>query len=388
KSIRDAQLDNGSVSDVSPSFYSLYNDGTVWPSTYIIVPHMLYDQYGDASILTDYYDGMKKWTDHMASLLTGDIMTRNTYGDWCLPSESPTEIHNTNPKMITSGEVLSTAVFCHDAQLMARSARLLGKTEDAAKFDALAARLKDGFNRKFYKAELGYYDNGTQTSCILPLAFGMVPEENKAKVFARLVQSITVEQKNHLAVGLVGGHYLLRVLSDNGRPDLAYMLATQTSYPSWGYMVEKGATTMWELWNGDTASPDMNSANIVMLSGDLNIWLNEYLGGVRPASPGFEKIAVKPQLFPGLDWVKTGLDSLHGRIESEWRQTNGKFELNVTVPANTTATIYLPTTDLKSITEGGRELAKVAGRAPARVQGDRALVEIGSGTYRFRSNLN
>ena len=178
----------------------------------------------------------------------------------------------------------------------------------------------------------------------------------------------------------------MRVLSDNGRPDLAYTIATQTTYPSWGYMVAKGATTIWELWNGDTADAGMNSRNIVMLIGDLNIWLHEYLGGIRPGVPGFKKIIIKPEPVGDLTWVKDSYDSIHGRIRSEWHKADGKFDLRVTIPANTTATVYLPAKDIQSITESGRSLAKVAGINSIKLENDHAVLGIGSGDYHFVSD--
>jgi alpha-L-rhamnosidase len=389
--INDAQRSDGSVPDVCPAFWPLYQDGVVWASTYIIVPHMLYDQYGDAGILQQHYDSMKQWTDYMSKFLENDLMTRNTYGDWCFPPRLKSEmtvINSSDPKLATDGNMMSTAIFYHDLKLMARSAQLLGKTEDAKYFEALAGKIKIAFNDRYYNSKLGYYDNGTQTSCILPLAFGMVPDENKAKVFAQLVEKITVESDNHLGTGLIGGHYLMRVLSDNGRPDLAYTIATQTTYPSWGYMISKGATTMWELWNGDTADSGMNSRNIVMLIGDLNIWLHENLGGIRPdpAAPGFKKIIIKPEAISGLAWVKDSYDSIHGRIRTEWHQTAGKFDLQVTLPANTTATVYLPAKNINSVTENGKSLAKTAGVKSAKMEADRAVLKIGSGDYHFTSS--
>jgi alpha-L-rhamnosidase len=387
--IQDSQRADGSVPDVCPAFWPLYQDGVVWASTYTIVPNMLYDQYGDIEILKKHYDSLKHWTDYMTKFLENDLMTRNTYGDWCFPPRLKSEmtvINSTDPALATDGNMMSTAIFYHDLQLMARSARLLGKTEDAERFAALAEKIKVAFNRRYYNSELGYYDNGTQTSCILPLAFGMVPDEFKTSVFARLVKSITVENNNHLRTGLIGGHYLMRVLSDNGRPDIAYTLATQTTYPSWGYMVSKGATTIWELWNGDTADAGMNSRNIVMLIGDLNIWLHEYLGGIRPGVPGFKKIIIKPEPVGDLTWVKDSYDSIHGRIRSEWHKADGKFDLRVAIPANTTATVYLPAKDIQSITESGRSLAKVAGINSIKLENDRAVLGIGSGDYHFVSD--
>ena len=386
--MQDDQHANGSVPDVSPAYWPLYQDGVVWASTCIIVPHMLYDQYEDLGVLQKHYDSMKKWTDYMTAFLRNDIMPRNTYADWCAPPKSLTEINTSDPALITSGILISTAVFYHDLRLMARSARLLGKTEDAEHFETLAGRIKIAFHRRFYNSEAGYYGNGTQTSCVLPLAFGLVPDECKSNVFSHLVEKITVESGNHLGTGLVGGHYLMRVLTDNGRPDLAFTIATQTTYPSWGYMIAKGATTMWELWNGDTAGSGMNSRNIVMLIGDLNIWLHEYLAGIRPdpEAPGFKKIIIKPEPVGDLTWVKASYDSVHGRISSEWHKSAGQFDLQITIPANTTATVYLPAKNIKSIAENGRDPTKIAGVKSARMEAGRAVLEIGSGGYHFVSN--
>lgn len=388
--IRDDQHSNGSVPDVSPAYWSLYNDGVVWPSTYIIIPHMLYDQYDDLGILQKHYDSMKKWTDYMTTFLKNGIMPRNTYADWCVPPKSLTEINTSDPKLTTSGPLLSTAIFYHDLRLMARSARVLGKTEDAEHFDTLADQIKVAFNLRFYNSKAGYYDNGTQTSCVLPLAFGLVPDEYESNIFAHLVEKITVESHNHLETGLVGGHYLMRVLSDNGRPDLAYAIATQTTYPSWGYMISKGATTMWELWNGDTAGSGMNSRNIVMLIGDLNIWLHEYLGGIRPdpEAPGFKKIIIHPEAVSGLIWVKDDYDSVRGRISSEWHQSAGQFDLRVSMPASTMATVYLPAKDIQSVTESGKPAERAEGVKFLRQENGRVVLQVGSGNYVFVSKTN
>jgi alpha-L-rhamnosidase len=386
--IKDDQHANGSVPDVCPAYWSLYQDGVVWASSYLIIPDMLYDQYDDLGILQTHYDSMKKWADYMASFLADGIMPRNTYADWCFPPKSPAEmtvINSSDPKLTTSGTLMSTAVFYHDLRLMARSARLLGKTDDAEHFDDLASQVKVAFNRRFYDSSLGYYDNGTQTACVLPLAFGLVPDEDKTAVFTHLVNKITEESDNHLGTGLIGGHYLMRVLSDNGRPDLAYRIATQTTYPSWGYMISKGATTIWELWNGDTADSGMNSRNIVMLIGDLDIWLHEYLAGIRPdpSDPGFKNIIIKPEAVAGLTWVKDGYDSIHGHISSEWHQARGKFDSQISIPANTSATVYLPAKDLQSVSEGGKSVEQSIGVKYLRQENSRVVLQVGSGNYNF-----
>src|SRR5262249_30187430 len=189
--------------------------------------------------------------------------------------------------------------------------RLLGNGHDARRFQVLANQLKEAFNRKFLKPDLGQYDNGSQTSCVLPLAFDLVPAEQRRRIFEHPVDKITRECGNHVGTGLVGGQWLMRVLSDNGRSDVAYTLAIQSTYPSWGYMVGKNATTIWELWNGDTADPAMNSGNHVMLVGDLVTWLYEYLAGIKSDTeqPGFRHIIMRPEPWGDLRFVR----ATHGR---------------------------------------------------------------------------
>jgi alpha-L-rhamnosidase len=385
RDLDDAQLPSGSICDVAPAYWPFYNDGVVWPSAFIVVPYTLYQQYGDIRFVQDHYDSRKKWIDYTAGFLQDGILEKNTYGDWCVPPETRHEIHTTNPALITSGALLSSAFFYHDLRLMEQMARLLGHAEDATHFGSMADQLKIAFNQRFYNPKLGCYDNGTQTSSVLPIAFGLVPDGEKARVFAHLVDKIVNGTHGHIGTGIIGGQYLMRVLSDNGRLDLVYAMATQTTYPSWGYMISRGATTIWELWNGDTADPAMNSRNHLMLIGDLNIWFYEYLGGIRPdpAAPGFRNIIIKPEMPDGLDWAKADYDSIRGRISSEWHQTGAQVDLKVTIPANSTATVTLPAKDAGSVTESGRPLAQATGIKSVRVEAGQVIADIGSGSYEF-----
>jgi alpha-L-rhamnosidase len=381
----DDQLDTGSIPDVSPAYWPMYNDGIVWPSSFVIIPHMLRDIYGDLKALCSRYAAMRKWTDFMAGFLQKGIMPRNTYGDWCVPPESPELIHAKDPRLATRGDLLSTAYFYYDLTLMARGAELLGQSTDAARFKNLAASVGDAFHRVFFNPSAGFYDNGTPTSCVLPLAFGMVPAEARASVFRRLVDKIETENRGHIGTGLVGGQWLMRVLSDNGRADLAYAIASQKGYPGWGYMIAKGATTVWELWNGDTADPAMNSGNHVMLIGDLNIWMHEYLAGIRPdpAAPGFKRIILRPTPVNGLTWAKARYRSAHGEIRSAWEREGKRLLFAATVPPNTTATIFLPARAANSIRESGRPLEEAEGVKFLRREDGCAVLSVESGVYQF-----
>ena len=342
--IADAQREDGAISDVSPAYWPLYNNDVTWPSTFVLLPGTLYEQYGDTRVIARDYDAMKKWMTLMQSFLQEDLLPKDTYGDWCVPPESPELIHSKDPARQTNKTLLSTAYFHYLALKMSDYAKIIHRDADVAEWDKLAKRLKTAFEKKFFKPEAGLYDNGTQTSSLLPLAFNMTETSQRDRVLDALVKRIHTESHDHIGTGLVGAQWLMRVLSDNGQADLAYTIATQKTYPGWGYMVEKGATTVWELWNGDTADPAMNSGNHVMQIGDLTIWMYEYLGGIRPdpAQPGYKHFLVRPTPPRGLDWVKVTRKTLYGEIQSSWKREAGKLQLTVVVPPNTTATVYVP----------------------------------------------
>jgi alpha-L-rhamnosidase len=183
----------------------------------------------------------------------------------------------------------------------------------------------------------------------------------------------------------VGAQWLMRGLSDYGRADLAYTIATNRDYPSWGYMIENGATTIWELWNGNTAAPSMNSHNHVMLLGDLVVWFYEYLAGIQnaPGSVGFKKIVMKPHPVAGLDFVTASFRSVRGEIKSVWKKQGGKFVWNITIPANTSATVYIPAAGKENVSESGRSVASAKGVKFIKKEGDNIVFEIQSGSYRF-----
>jgi alpha-L-rhamnosidase len=385
--MEDSQRPSGSVPDVCPAHWPIYSDNVTWPSTTVIVPHMLLRQYADSAVIARHYDSAKKWVDYMLGFVQDGIIDRDSYGDWCVPPEDPTFIHSQDPGRKTDKALLATSYLYYDLRLMERYANMLGKKDDAAHFAHKAQKLADAFNKKFLKADVGQYDNGTQTSCVLPLRFGLVPKELEPEIFAHLVDKIENQSKGHIGTGLIGGQYLNQVLSDHGRPDLSYTMATQTEYPGWGYMIQEGATTIWELWNGNTADPTMNSHNHVMLVGDFVIWLYEYVAGIAPddANPGFKHLVMRPHPVGGLEWVKCSFRSSYGLVKSEWQKEGNAFHWQVTVPPNTTATAYVPAKDADTITEGGKSAQDADGVKFVRTENGRAVFELTSGSYRFES---
>ncbi|PYT31517.1 MAG: hypothetical protein DMG57_04900, partial [Acidobacteria bacterium] len=338
--IEDAQRPDGSIPDVAPNYWVLYSNDVTWPSTFVLVPNMLYDQYGDLRVIERHYPALKKWIAHMRTYVNDGLMPKDTYGDWCVPPESPQLIHSQDPARKTNGTLLGTAYFYKMLRLMERYAKLLGKNEDAAEYDSLANAMKTALLARFFNASLNQFDNGTQTSAILPLAFDLEPAGTRQAVFDHLVSKIHNESQDHVGVGLIGAQWLMRTLSENGSGDLALKIATQTTYPGWGYMIEKGATTIWELWNGDTADPAMNSGNHVMQIGDLGVWLYEYLAGIRsdPEHPGFKHAIIRPYPVEGLTFVRASHKSLYGTIRSNWKREAHGFALEVSVPVNSSVT--------------------------------------------------
>jgi len=309
-------------------------------------------------------------------------MPKDTYGDWCMPPESPELIHSKDSTRITAPAVLSTTFYYYLTTLLNRFALLLDKPDDAKQFAKEAESVKNAFNDKYLDKTAGYYSNNTVTANILPLRFGMVPDEYKTAVFNNIVEKTMGDFKGHVSTGLVGMQQLMRGLSDYGRTDIAYQIATNKTYPSWGYMAENGATTIWELWNGNTADPAMNSGNHVMLLGDLITWFYGYLAGIQnaPGSVGYKQIAFKPYLPQGLDYVNASFQSVRGTIGSAWQIEAGAFVWIIKVPANCSAIVYVPAS--------GKEAVKApAGAKYIEMKNGYAVFKVESGTYNFNSKL-
>ncbi|WP_317175544.1 glycoside hydrolase family 78 protein [Pontibacter beigongshangensis] len=385
--IQYAQKADGSIPDVAPAFWRYYSDNMTWAGTYLMIADMLHQQYGNVQALEKHYPSMKKWLQYMQNVYMTDgyIMTKDSYGDWCAPPATIEEGRGMNANVKYPSQLISTAYHYHYLQMMQRFARLTGNEGDIAGYQALAEKVRDGFNDEFYNPEGAFYGENKLTDNLLALYFGLVPKEQEAALFKSIVHIIEVQNKGHLSTGVVGTQWLMRSLTEFGRPDLAYRLATNTTYPSWGYMVANGATTIWELWNGNTAAPNMNSYNHVMMLGDLLSWYYEDLGGIRSSreQTGFKEIEMKPLMVNGLEFVNASYHSLYGLIKSDWKKEKKRFTWNITVPGNTKAVVYIPASSEKSVTEGGKAAARANGVKFLRMEGDRAVFEVGSGSYSF-----
>ncbi|GGH60453.1 alpha-L-rhamnosidase [Filimonas zeae] len=384
--IEEAQTAEGAIPDVAPAFWNYYSDNVTWPGTYILVAQMLYHQYGDKQSIVKHYPSMKKWMSYMQSrYMKNYLVTKDKYGDWCVPPESLELIRSRDSLRNTNGTLIATAYYYQLLQYMQEFARLSGKTEDVAAYSTLAGQIKQAFNDRFYNKQKKCYDNNTVTANLLPLYFGMVPADQQEVVFNSIYAKIRIENHMHVSTGVIGIQWLMRGLTRFDRADIAYTLASNTSYPSWGYMAANGATTIWELWNGNTANPQMNSQNHVMLLGDLLTWLYESVAGIRSDDTdiAFHKIVMKPENITGLPFARGTYQSPYGLIESDWKRENGKFSWQITIPANTSAEIYIPALEEQYVTEGGKPAAKVAGIQFLRKEGRTLVHRVASGKYSF-----
>jgi alpha-L-rhamnosidase len=285
----------------------------------------------------------------------------------------------------TTRDFIATAFFAYSVHLTAQAADVLGKKEDAALYNALFEKIKKAFQNEFVTPS-GRTASDSQTSYVLALMFDLLPENVQSKAVNYLVEDIKT-RKNHLSTGFLGTPHLCKVLSDNGRADVAYDLLFQETYPSWLYPVKKGATTIWERWDGikvDSSFQDagMNSFNHYAY-GAIGDWLYRVVAGIDMGKTGYKHILIQPQPTPRLSFVKAHFDSNYGRIESNWGQQDGKIQFQIRIPPNTTATIRFPFAKMGQITESGKPMENGDDFKNMRAEGKAVKVEVGSGNYVF-----
>ena len=354
----------------------------VWPSVITILPDWYYHFYGDRSILQQNYDCMKRWMLFQTSVnLVPDGTSKwGGFGDWV----DAATFEGGNP---TNSVMLSTAYISHNCRIVARVAGMLGHAEDQKRFDALADQTAAAFQKKFFRPEVNKYEGETQCSYLVPLAFGLVPEDRRKAVEANFADDILVKHQGHLTVGLMGMQWFMQVLTDIGRPDVAFTVATQTTRPSWGYMIAKGGTSIWERWNYDTCDPGMNGESQMILAGNLGTWFYQTLGGINydPMQPGFKHIILRPRPVGDLTFVRASHKCLYGVIRSEWKIEGCHFRWDVVIPSNTTAMVYVPAKDAAGVSEGGKPAAQTEGVKFLRMEDGAAVYAVGAGHYQFSS---
>jgi alpha-L-rhamnosidase len=375
--VDDGQSSEGAFGDVSPN--TMGGKGTpAWGDAGVICPWTIYEAYGDKRILENHLPAMTRWVEYLRTRSNDLIRDRNRgsdYGDWL-------SIHADTPK-----DLIGTAYFAYSTHLLAKSCAALGRSEEAAKYEQLFQDIKTAFIKR-YVADDGQIKGDTQTAYLLALKFDLLTEDLQEKALQHLANNIK-NKEWHLSTGFVGVGYLLPVLEQNGQDDAAHRLLLQDTYPSWLFPVTHGATTIWERWDGWTPEkgfqdPGMNSFNHYSL-GSCGEFLFGGIGGIRADSPGYKTILISPVIGGGLNWAKTSYDSIHGKIATSWAIKNDQLTLDVTVPANTTATVCVPASDTSRVTESGKPFEKAVGVKLLRQEAGKIVLEVGSGTYHFVS---
>ena len=376
--VRDAQLSSGAFNDVAPSAIDPASWSPAWGDAGIIVPWTMYLMYGDTKILSANYTAMANYIAFYLSQSPGYIGPNVGYGDWvAIDGNTPLNL-------------ISTAYF--RALLRLDVPNRHGTRQDGGRrlLSVALSNIRTAFQQHFINAD-GTIGGNSQTGYLLALGFNLLTPAQRDTAANNLVTSIQVAGW-HLTTGFLGTPLLLPVLTDIGRSHVAYLLIQNTTYPSWGYMVEEGATTIWERWDGYTDAngfqdPGMNSFNHYTF-GACSQWIMQSMLGISTENAGFQQIVIKPELGSGIDWANGSYDSEHGLISTSWVVTGGNhLALDVTIPVNTTATIYVPTTDPSSVTEGGVPAAQAAGLTFLRYEDGFAVYAALSGTYAFASVL-
>lgn len=363
---KDEQRDNGELPGIVPTSGWGYGIGPSWDSAYLLIPWYMYTYCGDTRILKEHYAGMQRLVAYMDSRAENHIVSYGL-GDW-VPAKTQT------PPAITS-----TGYYYADTQLLSRIASILGKADDAAHYAQAAETIKNAFNEKFYTMEKGTY--GTQTALGCALYHGLVAEGQEDRI-AQMLENAVMGEGKHLDGGILGSKYVPRALANSGRADLVYAMAAQTTFPSWGHWLEQGATTLWENWNGES------SRNHIMF-GDIVALFYSMLAGIQPdpENPGFHHILLQPQPCGDLTWVRASSMTPYGPVRSEWERQGTKFQWRACIPANTSATVYLPAAQAESATEGGAPLVSMQGAISRKYETNRWVLELGAGEYHFASVL-
>jgi alpha-L-rhamnosidase len=370
----DAARPNGGFTETAP-FVGLSDEGLGegsgpigWGTAEPLLLWQLYQYYGDRRLIEEQYEATKRWIELLKSKATDGILDNGI---------SDHESLVPKPRALTG-----TAFYYFNLKLFARIAKALGKENDTKVAETDAANVAAAFNAKFLNHQTGQYDSGSQACQAFALFFGMPPDSDKAMT-ALLTDLKT--WSNHLSTGIFGTKYLLSSLSDYGRPDLAYEIVNQKTFPGWGYMLQNGATTLWEHW---AYSDNIYSHNHPMF-GSVSEWFYKHVAGISPApdAVGFDKIIIKPEPLEHLTWAKARYDSARGRVSVEWEKKGGKFELRVRIPVGATARVLLPCMDLGSIRERGRSIERAKDVRFIELRGEKTCLEIPSGDYRFACRL-
>ena len=375
--LEDAQKPDGEFPDVAPRVVDPNGGVAAWGDAGTICPWTIYQVYNDRRLLEKHYAAMTRWVEYCRNNSKDLLRPAAGFGDWL------------SIKADTPLDVIATAYFAYSTRLTADAARRLGKQDDARKYDELFQQIKDAFNKAYVAPDVRIKGN-TQTCYVMALWFDLLPEDKRATAARYLVEDIQ-SRGTHLSTGFVGTSVLMPTLSATGNTPIAYKLLLNETFPSWGFSIKHGATSIWERWDGWTPEKGFQDAGMNSFAhysfGAVARWMFQTAAGIDMAEPGFQRLVIRPQPAEGLTWVKAGYRSIHGQIATEWKTEGNKLTLAVTIPANTTATVYLPTADAGTVTEGGQPVANAAGVKPLPGKGGESLFEVGAGEYLFAMPL-
>jgi len=388
--LKDSQKPNGDVPVISPLHwrrtFDPYYMSPCWKSTYPIVVWDVYQHYADKRVLERHYRGIEKLVAFLGTQATEHIISAGL-GDHMEPQPDGTS--SAGP-VHTPISLTSTAYYYRDIWILAQAARILGKTDDTAKYDRLAEEVRSAFHRKFFDSDSRSYGTGSQTSNAVPLYFDMVPEEQTEAVLENLVGDILHKHQGHLSTGMLGTNALAQTLARLGRADVMYEIATKTTFPSWGYQVKHGATTLWEAWE---ASTEPQLSDNMKLFATVDKFFYKDLAGIRLTAPGFKTIAIRPQIVGDLTHARASVDTIRGKFASSWQRDKGSLSLDVSIPANCRAEVSVPTLggpgpmiqeSGKTVWRGAKFVPGAPGIGNGQRQRDYVTFDVGSGVYSFQ----
>ncbi len=344
--------------------------GTAWGSAIIIIPWNMYLFYGDKEVLKEHYENMKHWVQYLEGQLANDgILYNQELGEWVPPQ-----------KVEIPPELVNTAYYYHCTDIMNKVADILGHEQDANYFTKLRAKAGEALSRKFLDKETHQYSIGWQGTDVFPLGFDITPSDTSPLVLQHLISHLKNDTEFHFDTGILGTPLTLDVLTEYNRPEIAYTLMNQLDFPGYGYMTRNGATTIWETWPGDLSRSHP-------MFGSVTSWFYKYLAGIQnnPNAPGFKHSIIRPNPVEGLTYVKCTYPTPYGSIISDWHMENEDFFIDLTIPHNTTATVWLPAEKVELVTEGGGKITDRNDIAIKSFKIHKAELEIGSGHYIFRS---
>ncbi len=379
--LRDTQNSEGSFPGVAPIIPGRFDGGygrAGWADAGVHVPYSIWRAYGDTQVIVDSYDSMKRYVDYLDGSANGHIRDFGGYNDWLnLDDDTP-------------ATVIDTAFLAKGTREFAEMAAAVGRDDDAQAYLERYEAIKAAYGAAFVSAD-GTVRGDSQTAYILTIMNGLIPVGLEDEVASQFVETLE-RRDNHLSTGFLGVDGLLPALTAIDRTDIAYKLLQNTDYPSWGYEIGKGATTIWERWNsimpdGSFGPVEMNSFNHYAY-GAVGEWMYRTMAGVSALEPGYRKVLVAPQAGAGIDWTDFSLDTPYGTVVTSWKTSaSGVMKLDVTVPANTTAEIRIPTSSRWAITEGGKPVDSVPGIEFSSFADGVAVFTVGSGEYAFAQDV-